>query len=58
MRSAVVVRADPLDVAHRTRPEPRAGAIGDAEVHRHTDKRNVEAAEIGKRRRIRTVRRV
>ena len=53
----VLVRPDALDIAHRTRPEPGAGAIGDAEVHRHTDQRDVEAAEIGKRRRIGTVRR-
>ena len=43
----VLVGADALDRAHRARPEARAGAVGDAEVHRHADQREIEAAEIG-----------
>ncbi len=40
----VLVRADALDRAHRPRAEPRAGPIGDAEVHRHADERDIELA--------------
>ena len=48
----VLVGADALDRAHRARPEARAGAVGDAEVHRHADQREIEAAEIGLGRRV------
>ena len=43
----MLVGADALDRAHRARSEARAGAVGDAEVHRHADQREIEAAEIG-----------
>ena len=43
----MVVGADALDRAHRPRPEPGAGAVGDAEIHRDADERHVEPAEIG-----------
>ncbi len=41
----VLVGADALDGAHRARPEPGAGPVGDAEIHRHADERDVEAGE-------------
>ena len=49
IRSDVLVRPDALDRAHRARTEPRAGAVGDAEVHRHADQRDVEIAEAARR---------
>ena len=48
----VVIGPDALDRPHRPRPEPRAGPVGDAEVHRHADQRRIEAAEIGQLQRI------
>ena len=48
----VLVGPDALDGAHRARAEPRAGPIGDAEIHRHADERDVEAAASGLRQRI------
>ncbi len=42
----VVVGADALDSAQRPRPEARAGAVGDAEVHRHADHGDLQIAEI------------
>ena len=47
----MLVGADALDGAHRPRAEPGAGAVGDAEIHRHADERDVEAGEaLGRRR--------
>ena len=43
----MLVGADALDRAHGARAEAGAGAVGDAEVHRHADQRHVEAGEIG-----------
>ena len=37
---------DALDGAHRARPEPRAGAIGHAQIHRQADDGDVEPAEV------------
>ena len=51
----MLVRADALDRAHRARPEARAGAVGDAEVHRDADQREIEPAEIGQVRRLAAV---
>ena len=42
----VLVGPDALDRAHRARAEPRAGPVGDAEIHRHADERDIEPAEI------------
>ena len=42
----VMVGPDALDCAHRSRSEPRAGPVGDAEVHRHAHQRRVEAREV------------
>jgi hypothetical protein len=42
----MIVRADPLDRPQRPRPEARAGAVGDAEIHRHPDHRHLQVAEI------------
>ena len=44
----VLVGADALHRAHRARTEARAGAIGDAEIHRHADQRDVDAAELAR----------
>ena len=41
----MLVGADALDAAHGAGAEPRAGAVGDAEVHRHADQRDVEAGK-------------
>ena len=54
----MVVGADALDVAHRPRPKPGAGAVGDAEIHRHADQRHVEPGEIGQIGRVRPIRHV
>ncbi len=43
----MIVGADALDRAHRPRAEARAGAVGDAEIHRDADERHVEPGEIG-----------
>ena len=53
----VVIGPDALDRAHRARTEPRAGPVGDAEVHRHADQRHVEAAQIRQLRSIEAQRR-
>ena len=45
----MIVRADALDRAHRARSQARTAAIGDAQVHRHADQRDVEPAEIRQR---------
>ena len=42
----VLVRPDPLDVAHGARPEAGARTIGDAEIHRHAQKREVDFAAL------------
>ena len=42
----VVVGADPLDVAHRAGSKAGAGPVGDAQIHRHADQRDVEPAKI------------
>ncbi len=52
----VVERPDPLDVADRPRPEARARAVGDGEVHRHADQRHIDPGELLVRR-LRPVRR-
>ena len=43
----MVHRTHALDGAHRARTKARAGAVGDAEIHRHADDRDIEAAEAG-----------
>ena len=53
----MLIGADALDVAHRAGAESRAGAIGDAQVHRHADQRHVEAAEVRQRDGVRAERR-
>ena len=35
-------RPDPLDRPHRAGTEPRAGAVGDAEIHRNAEQGDVE----------------
>jgi hypothetical protein len=40
----VLVRPDALDRAHRPRPERAPGPIGDAEVHRYANERDIELA--------------
>ena len=52
----VVVRADAFYVAHRPRSQPGAGAVGDAEIHRHADQCHIEPGEIGQIGRIRPIR--
>ena len=42
----MLVRTDALDAAHRARAETRAGAVGDAEIHRHADESDVEPGKI------------
>ena len=42
----MVVGSDPLDGADRPRSEPRARPIGDAQIHRHADQGEVQAAEV------------
>ena len=54
----MVVGADALDVAHRPRSQPGAGAVGDAEIHRHADQCHIERAEIREIGRIGPIRRV
>jgi len=42
-----VVRPNALPTPpHGARSEPRAGAVGDPEIHRHAEQRDVEPAEI------------
>jgi hypothetical protein len=41
----VLERSDALDRAHRPRSEPRAGAVGNAEIHRDADERDIEPGE-------------
>ena len=48
----VLVGPDALDGAHRARAKARPGPIGDAQVHRHADERDVEAAASGLRKRV------
>ncbi len=43
----MVVGADALDGAQRPRPKAGAGTVGDAEIHRHADQRDLKIAEIG-----------
>ena len=51
----VLIGADALDRAHRARTESRAGAVGDAKIHRHADQRDIDVAELaGTRSRPRT----
>ncbi len=40
----VLVRPDALDRAHRPRAKPRPGPVGDAEVHRYANERDIELA--------------
>src|SRR4030081_274979 len=42
----VFIGADPLHCPDRAWTEPRPGAVGDAEIHRHTDQRHIQATEI------------
>ena len=51
----MLVGADALDGAHRARPKPRARAVGDAQIHRHADEREIQAAEIGQVGRLGTI---
>ncbi len=44
----MVIGADALDLAHRPRPEPRAGPVGDAEIHRHPDQRHLSPPKSGR----------
>ncbi len=41
----MLVGTDALHRAHRARPEPRPGAVRDAEIHRRADQRDIEAGE-------------
>jgi hypothetical protein len=41
----VVVGTDPLDRPQGAGSEARAGAVGDAEIHRHPDQRDLELRE-------------
>ena len=52
----MIHRPHALDGADGTRTEARAGAVGDTEIHRHTDDRHVEAAEAGRRQGVGTIR--
>ena len=54
----VFVGADAFDGPQSARPEARAGAVGDPEVHRHADQREIQPAEIGLGRRIGPIGRV
>ena len=42
----VVVGSDALDAAHGAGPEPGPGPVGDAQVHRYADERDVQSGEI------------
>ena len=42
----VVIGPDALHGPHRAGTKPRAGAVGDAEVHGHADEGRVETAQI------------
>ena len=51
----VIVGPDALDIAHRPRSEARARPIGDAQIHRHPDQRDIECTEIRQVRSLRSV---
>ena len=50
------VGADPLYRPNRAWAEPRSGAVGDAEIHRHADQRHIQATQIRGHGRLRPVR--
>ena len=54
----MIVGPDALDIAHRTGSEAGARPIGDAEIHRHPDERDVEPAKIRQASGVRPVRQV
>ena len=51
----MIVGTDALDIAHRTGSEAGARPIGDAQIHRHPDQRDVEPAKVGQIGRLRPV---
>ena len=51
----MIVGADALDLAHRAGSEAGPRPVGNAEIHRHPDQRDIEPAKIGQIGRLRPV---